>query len=138
MLHLIKEKGCSELFEIDSAGIIDYHQGELPDSRMRTHAMKRGYNLTHRARRITIDDFYNFDLILGMDDGNIDALQELAPTLETKNKISRMTDYCVNIIADHVPDPYYGGAGGFEYVLDILEDACNGILSKKCHKILIF
>ncbi len=131
MLHLIKEKGCSELFEIDSAGIIDYHQGELPDSRMRTHAMKRGYNLTHRARRITIDDFYNFDLILGMDDGNIDALQELAPTLETKNKISRMTDYCVNIIADHVPDPYYGGAGGFEYVLDILEDACNGILSKK-------
>lgn len=138
MLHLIKEKGYSELFEIDSAGIIDYHQGELPDSRMRTHAMKRGYNLTHRARRITIDDFYNFDLILGMDDGNIDALQELAPTLETKNKISRMTDYCVNIIADHVPDPYYGGAGGFEYVLDILEDACNGILSKKCHKILIF
>ncbi|MBP7210701.1 MAG: low molecular weight phosphotyrosine protein phosphatase, partial [Paludibacteraceae bacterium] len=100
MLHLIKEKGCSELFEIDSAGIIDYHQGELPDSRMRTHAIKRGYNLTHRARRITIDDFYNFDLILGMDNSNIDALRELAPTVETKNKISRVSDYCVNIIAD--------------------------------------
>ena len=110
MLHLIKEAGLEEEFVIDSAGILSYHQGELPDSRMRAHAARRGYQLVHRSR-------------------NIDDLKEKAPSTEEWKKIHRMTEYCTRIPADHVPDPYYGGAEGFEYVLDVLEDACAGLLT---------
>ena len=76
MLHLIKEAGLEEEFVIDSAGILSYHQGELPDSRMRAHAARRGYQLVHRSRPVRTEDFYNFDLIIGMDDRNIDDLKE--------------------------------------------------------------
>ena len=128
MLSLLKKAGMNKNVEIDSAGILAYHQGELPDSRMRAHAAKRGYNLVHRSRPVVTDDFERFDLILGMDDRNIDDLKDRAPSIEAMKKIGRMTDYCKKITTDHVPDPYYGGAEGFEYVLDILEDACNGLL----------
>ena len=128
MLHLIEEAGLEKEFVIDSAGILSYHQGELPDSRMRAHAARRGYNLTHLSRPVRTEDFYNFDLIIGMDDRNIEDLIERAPDLETEKKIRRMTDYCRVKMVDYVPDPYYGGAQGFENVLDILEDACAGLL----------
>ena len=75
------------------------------------------------------EDFYHFDMIIGMDDRNIEDLMERAPDLETEKKIHRMTDYCRTKVADYVPDPYYGGAQGFENVLDILEDACAGLLT---------
>jgi len=113
--------------EIDSAGILNYHQGELPDSRMRMHASRRGYQLTHRSRPVVTDDFDNFDLIIGMDDRNIDDLKKLAPSIEAENKIHRMTDYAIQTNMDHVPDPYYGGANGFELVIDLLEDCCKGL-----------
>lgn len=129
MLHLIKEAGLEKEFVIDSAGILAYHQGELPDSRMRAHAARRGYELVHRSRPVRTEDFYNFDLIIGMDDRNMDDLKEKAPSPAEWKKIHRMTEYCTRIPADHVPDPYYGGAEGFEYVLDILEDACAGLLT---------
>lgn len=129
MLHLIKEAGLEKEFVIDSAGILSYHQGELPDSRMRAHAARRGYQLVHRSRPVRTEDFYNFDLIIGMDDRNIDDLKEKAPSMEEWKKIHRMTEYCTRIPADHLPDPYYGGAEGFEYVLDVLEDACAGLLT---------
>lgn len=129
MLHLIKEAGLEKEFVIDSAGILSYHQGELPDSRMRAHAARRGYELVHRSRPVRTEDFYNFDLIIGMDDRNIDDLKDRAPSPEECKKIHRMTDYCTRMAADHVPDPYYGGAEGFEYVLDVLEDACAGLLT---------
>ena len=116
MLHLIEEAGLEKEFVIDSAGILSYHQGELPDSRMRAHAARRGYQLVHRSRPVRTEDFYNFDL------------KDKAPSPEEWKKIHRMTEYCNRIPADHVPDPYYGGAEGFEYVLDILEDACSGLL----------
>lgn len=128
MLRLIREAGLEKEFMIDSAGMTGYHEGELPDSRMRAHAARRGYNLTHRSRPVRTEDFYEFDLILGMDDRNMDDLLERVPSPEEEKKICRMTDYCVNIPADHVPDPYYGGAAGFEYVIDLLEDACQGLL----------
>lgn len=129
MRHLVSRAGRDADFEIDSAGILSYHRGELPDSRMRAHAVRRGYNLTHRSRPVTTDDFLHFDLIIGMDDRNIDDLRELSPSPEACRKIHRMTDYCtLHTHADHVPDPYYGGAEGFEYVLDLLEDACAGLL----------
>lgn len=130
MLRLIDEAGLNDEFQIDSAGILSYHRGEMPDSRMRAHAARRGYNLVHRSRPVTTDDFYEFDIILGMDDSNIDALRDKAPSPETMKKIGRMTDYCTRSVADHVPDPYYGGHEGFEYVLDVLEDACAGLLQQ--------
>ena len=101
---------------------------ELPDSRMRMHASRRGYNLTQRSRPVTTEHFYHFVMSIGMDDRNIEDLMERAPDLETEKKIHRMTEFCHTKVIDHVHDPYYGGAQGFENVLDILEDACQGLL----------
>ena len=129
MKQLVERERRQEEFVIDSAGILSYHQGELPDPRMRSHAARRGYQLTHRSRPVSTDDFLEFDLIIGMDDRNLDDLRQLAPTLESEKKIYRMTDYCRHHPeADHVPDPYYGGSAGFDLVLDLLEDACQGLL----------
>ena len=131
MKLLVEKAGRTAEFEIDSAGILSYHQGELPDPRMRSHAARRGYQLLHRSRPITTEDFSLFDLIIGMDDQNIDDLRQLAPSPEACEKIHRMTEYCTSHPqADYVPDPYYGGSEGFEYVLDLLEDACAGLLSQ--------
>lgn len=130
MRQAILKAGMENEIEVDSAGILSYHQGELPDSRMRMHAARRGYNLTHRSRPVVTEDFYYFDWIVGMDDRNIADLKERAPSIEAEKKIVRMTDYCQTLVADHVPDPYYGGASGFENVLDILEDACQGLLKE--------
>ena len=79
MRTLIRKEGLEREIEVDSAGILSYHQGELPDSRMRMHASRRGYNLTHRSRPVCTDDFYHFDMIIGMDDRNIEDLIERAP-----------------------------------------------------------
>ena len=106
MKHLVEEAGRADEFLIDSAGILSYHQGELPDSRMRAHAARRGYNLTHLSRPVRTEDFYNFDLIIGMDDRNIDDLKDRAPSTAEWSKIHRMTEYCTKFThADHVPDP---------------------------------
>ncbi len=126
---ILFREGLHHQFQVDSAGLIGYHQGELADSRMRAHASRREYNLTHRSRQVTKADFDKFDLIIGMDDQNIRGLNNLAQTPEQKAKIRRMTDFCVNMQATEVPDPYYGGAEGFEYVIDLLEDACEGLLN---------
>ena len=130
MRTLVKRAGLQQEIDVDSAGILNYHQGELPDSRMRMHAARRGYELTHRSRPVCTDDFFEFDLIIGMDDRNIQDLKDKAPSLETEKKICRMTDFCRVKQVDYVPDPYYGGAQGFENVLDILEDACSGLLEE--------
>jgi Protein-tyrosine-phosphatase len=124
----LKEKGLENKYYIDSAGIYGYHEGELPDPRMRKHAEPRGYILTSRSRPVKYDDFFDFDLIVGMDDSNISDLKRKAPDELSRQKIRRMTNFCRNFSDDHVPDPYYGGASGFEKVLDLLEDACEGII----------
>lgn len=129
MLQLLEERGLSQSIQVDSAGIHGYHKGDLPDPRMRKHALKRGYNLVHRSRPVDVEDFYNFDLIIGMDEQNIADLHEMAPSTDAEKKIHRMVDYLKKIEATHVPDPYYGGSEGFELVLDLLEDACDGLLS---------
>ena len=130
MRTFVKREGLEEKIEVDSAGILNYHQGELPDSRMRMHAYHRGYELTHRSRPVCTEDFLNFDMIIGMDDRNIQDLKDRAPSPEAEKKIRRMTDYCRTKLVDYVPDPYYGGAQGFETVLDILEDACEGLFEE--------
>lgn len=73
-------------------------------------------------------DFYTFDMIIGMDDRNMDDLRRKAPDMESVAKLHKMTDFLENKLYDHVPDPYYGGASGFELVLDLLEEACQGLL----------
>ena len=130
MRTLVKQAGLDQEIEIDSAGILNYHQGELPDSRMRMHAARRGYELTHRSRPVCTGDFFEFDWLIGMDDRNIQDLKDRAPSPEAEKKICRMTDFCRVKQVDYVPDPYYGGAQGFENVLDILEDACSGLLEE--------
>ena len=128
MRTLVKKAGLEHEIEVDSAGILSYHEGELPDSRMRMHASLRGYDLTHRSRPVKTLDFFEFDMLIGMDDRNIQDLTDCSPDLDSLKKIHRMTDFCRTKVVDHVPDPYYGGAQGFENVLDILEDACEGLL----------
>ena len=130
MRQKIRKSGVEDSFFVDSAGLISYHQGEMADPRMRLHAKRRGYDITHLSRPVKQQDFYDFDLIVGMDASNIDRLHCLCPTVEDESKIVMMTDYCMEKVADHVPDPYYGGASGFENVLDILEDACEGLMMK--------
>lgn len=128
MRKMVRDVGLTDTILIDSAGIHGYHEGELPDSRMRMHGSRRGYKLDSRSRPVKTSDFYDFDMIIGMDDSNIADLKRKAPDLESLAKIHRMTDFSRNKLYDHVPDPYYGGASGFELVLDLLEDACAGLL----------
>lgn len=116
---------------IDSAGTGNYHTGDLPDRRMRVHARRRGYELTHRARQIRVTDFEDFDVIVAMDNANERDLRRLAPTLADEAKIVRMGDYVTLATRyDHIPDPYYEGAEGFELVLDLLEDGCANLAQK--------
>jgi protein-tyrosine phosphatase len=125
--RIIEQNETTQDFRIDSAGIINYHEGELADSRMRFHASKRNYHLTHRSRPFKIKDFKDFDLIIGMDNENIDALKRKANTPKDLVKIHKMTDFCLKHQAFIIPDPYYGGDSGFEHVIDLLEDACAGL-----------
>ena len=128
MQKLVDDAGLTDRIHLDSAGLIAYHQGEGADPRMKSHAYRHGYRITHISRPVTERDFDTFDLILSMDDSNYDRLRSLAPTLDAEAKVHRMTDYCTTHVIDHVPDPYYGGAQGFENVIEILEDSCQGLL----------
>lgn len=128
MRNRVVHAGLEKEIDLDSAGLSSYHQGDPADSRMRAHAARRGYRITHLSRPVGYHDFFDFDMLIGMDDSNLTGLRNLAPGLPEEQKIYRMTDFCRRIPADHVPDPYYGGDSGFETVLDILEDACDGFL----------
>ncbi|MDE7396160.1 MAG: low molecular weight phosphotyrosine protein phosphatase, partial [Muribaculum sp.] len=115
-------------FEIESSGLYHGHHGELPDPRMRKHASRRGYSLTHRARPFLESDFADFDIVVGMDDANISALRRMAPSVEDEAKIVPMIDFVADKRGfDYIPDPYYEGAEGFELVLDLLEDGCRNM-----------
>ena len=127
---LASRAGRTSAFFVDSAGLIDYHEGELADKRMRSHAGAHGYHLTHRSRPVKTDDFKRFDLVVAMDEDNVRRLRRLAPDEEAAGKIVRMADY----LSRHegfsaVPDHYYGKAEDFELVIELLEDACAGLLS---------
>ena len=131
MQRMVDERGLTDRFFIDSAGIGGWHIGDLPDKRMRVHARPRGYELTHRARKVNSADFEDFDLIVGMDAGNVDDLRSLAATIEQERKVVMMGDYIRQYPNyDYVPDPYYEGSEGFELVLDLLEDACDNLLNR--------
>jgi protein-tyrosine phosphatase len=128
---LIKKEGLTGSIQCDSAGIAGYHIGEPADQRMQSHAIRRGYRLTSVARKFNPEtDFEAFDYIVGMDDENVNDLQNLASSNEELNKIYKITDFSSGAGHESVPDPYYGGSDGFELVLDILEDACEGLLNE--------
>lgn len=128
---LLKKQGLENNFEIDSAGTIAYHAGERADRRMQAHALKRDYYLTSISRKFNPEtDFDHFDLIIGMDEQNISSLKQLARNKNDLQKISLITDYSREWNYHEIPDPYYGGEEGFELVLDLLEDACEGLLDE--------
>ena len=124
-------RGLGEQFEIDSAGTYGGHAGELPDSRMRSAAAARGYSLTHRSRKVREDDFYDFDMLIVMDDSNYENVSRLAPERKYLDKVYRFVEFSRNHPQwSYVPDPYYEGREGFELVLDLLEDGCQTLLEE--------
>ncbi|ELR64986.1 Low molecular weight protein tyrosine phosphatase [Photobacterium marinum] len=115
--------------EIDSAGTIGYHQGEQPDQRARAAGEARGYSFSGiRARQVVANDFERFDLILAADKANLDDLQRICPQ-QYQDKLGLFLDYSESGIVE-IPDPYYGGVRGFEYVLDLIEEATDCLLEK--------
>ena len=128
MKKLVQAQDMTSNFEIDSAGLINYHEGEPADPLMRAHAARRGYIVDSISRPIRTNDFFDFDLILGMDAANIEDLREMAPSLDVLPKIRLVTDYSSLPDVNEVPDPYYGGSEGFERTIRLLEDACEGIV----------
>ena len=126
------EAGLADQYEIDSAGLIDYHEGELPDARMRRVAQRHGYTLTHRSRPVVSADFEKFDYIVAMDLRNREKLERMAQTPEQRNKIMMMADYLKQQVRTYtyIPDPYYGTERDFELVVELLEDACTNLLYK--------
>lgn len=116
--------------EVDSAGTHGYHVGEAPDSRTQRAAAARGYNLSQlRARKVAHQDLDYFDLILAMDRSNLDNLRRMAMP-EQQQKIQLFMEYARNFEDEEVPDPYYGLGHGFDLVLDMVEDASQGLVSE--------
>lgn len=130
MQRVIDERGLTRSFFLDSAGTYGGHAGDMPDRRMRVHARERGYNLTHRSRRITPDDFNTFHLIVAMDHANVTTLHDMIANTTQESKIVMMGRFIhPTWHHDYVPDPYYEGSEGFELVLDLLEDSCRTLLT---------
>lgn len=126
--HKVYQAGLAEVVRVDSAGTHNYHPGSPPDERSSRHASLRGYDLHDlRARQITELDFDAHDLILTMDWDNLALVQHQCPP-QHQRKVKRFTEFCIKHNATEVPDPYYGGAQGFDHVLDLVEDASEGLL----------
>jgi protein-tyrosine phosphatase len=115
------------IIEIDSAGTAGYHKGVAPDKRSQAVGMERGYNFKGlKCRKVVVQDFEKFDYILGMDNQNIINLLDACPE-EFQHKVSLLLSFCKSE-EQEVPDPYYGGKGGFEYVLDLIEQGADGFI----------
>jgi len=115
---------------IDSAGTVGAHAKEKPDHRAQKIGAERGYSFDGiKARKVTVQDFENFDLILAMDSANLEYLQQIAPEHQ-RSKAMLFLDFAKNNEENEVPDPYYGGANGFRFVLDLVEDASDGLLAQ--------
>ncbi len=129
MNHLIDQAGLSERIVCDSAGTSSYHIGSPPDERMSAASAKKlGIKLSGQARQFQKSDFQDFDLILAMDRENYQDILYLDPTGKYYEKVRLMCDFCSRHTFREVPDPYYGGSEGFNQVIDLLVDACEGLL----------
>lgn len=126
--QLVLNQGLQGQITVDSAGTHNYHPGEPPDKRSQKNAKRRGYELSDlRARQISHDDYARHDLLLAMDWDNLALAEQRCPE-EYRHKLRRLTEFCKKYDAPVVPDPYYGGHEGFEQVLDLIEDACEGLI----------
>jgi protein-tyrosine phosphatase len=127
---LVTRSGLDSSIHIDSAGTHAYHIGKSPDTRASAAAIKRGYDLSAlRGRQVSERDFLIFDYILAMDEENLSNLKRICPAGQA-HKVSLFLEHSRNFSQREVPDPYYGGTQGFEHVLDLVEDAAQGLLDK--------
>jgi len=127
---VFRQKAQALSLTIDSAGVIGSHAREKPDHRAQKAGIARGYSFDKiKARKVTVQDFEKFDLILAMDQQNIKDLIKIAPS-NLQYKIQLFLDYAENFDEQEVPDPYYGGAKGFQFVLDLVEDASDGLIKR--------
>ena len=128
--HLVHQAGLARYFEIDSAGTAGYHEGDLPDPRTTAVARARGIVLTSKARQILRTDLQRFDYIIVMDAENRRNVERLARTAAPRSAIHMLRDFDPEANGDlDVPDPYYGGARGFDHVHDIVERSCRELLA---------
>jgi protein-tyrosine phosphatase len=127
MVHLLAQRQITHI-QCDSAGTSSYHIGSPPDRRMAAAAAEQGITLQGRARQFHPQDFETFDWILAMDDDNYRAILRLDPEGHYRHKVRKICEFCRHHRDTEVPDPYYGGADGFRYVIDLLMDACAGFL----------
>lgn len=135
--HMVEQTGLSRHVEVDSAGTHAYHLGNPPDPRAQQAALRRGIDLSpQRARRIAAADFKRFDYILAMDEENLKSLRTSCPPQHV-HKLSLFMEYAPELRMHEVPDPYYGGASGFEQVLDLVEAASEGLLRHLRQQMLV-
>ena len=133
--RLVEEAGLASRIAVDSAGTHDYHVGDPPDKRAQRAAERRGYAISHqRGRQVSSRDFQEFDYILAMDEVNLRALQRFCPR-EHELKLKLFMEFHTDSGVREVPDPYYGGNDGFERVLDMVEDASQGLLRHLRHQL---
>ena len=137
--HKLRAAGLGDQVRVDSAGTHAWHEGEPPDRRSQQHALARGYDLSaQRSRPVVAADFERFDLILAMDWDNLALLEDQCPPRHS-TKLGRLSQYAQHRDSPIVPDPYSGGTTDFEHVLDLVEDACDGLvaalLSPKDHHV---
>jgi protein-tyrosine phosphatase len=127
---IVERQGLEKFLVIDSAGTTGFHAGEAPDKRAQAAAKRRGYDLSSiRARSVHPSDFNSFDYILAMDKENLKNLKAVMPS-NSRAKVQLFLNYAEHTHIREVPDPYYGGADGFESVLDLIEDASHGLLKE--------
>lgn len=126
----VEAAGLNDQFHIDSAGTIGFHSGNRADRRMRAAGAKRGYSLDSISRQVDRKDFEEFDHIVAMDMENLEGLRSIRGGTDGKAQVSLMCEYARHHDEKEVPDPYYGGNSGFEHVMDLLEDACEGLLAE--------
>lgn len=127
---------CDRLdeFRIDSAGTIGFHQGAPPDPRMSEALVRQGFAVTGRSRQIAARDLETFDLIVTMDESNLNDVRDLDPEGVFHGKIRSFMSFCRNFNDPRVPDPYYGGQRGFDHVIELLKDGCQGILEETARR----
>lgn len=128
MKKLVRDRGLTDSFHIESAGTAGYHVGEPPDHRMRKAAQARGFSLESRAQQFSRQHLESFDLILAADQDNLFHIHAMDADGTHREKIHLLLEWGNHPHLKAVPDPYYGGPDGFEHVLDLLEDACASLL----------
>jgi protein-tyrosine phosphatase len=131
MRRLLRDEGLEDEIQIDSAGTGGWHVGNPPDERATEAAFRRGITLEGAARQVRPSDFDDYDLLLAADRQNLAELRAIAPDDEARAKVRLLREFDPGSHGDlDVPDPYYGGPGGFEEVLDLVEAACRGLLAE--------